>query len=520
MKTKLIVFIALGLHFILPIHQAIAQSCTQNNIVVERFTLRDANGNPFTPNDDYEIGDPVTGQIFIRFTGSSSNAYSLKTTYDIYVNGVLVVTQGYACLFNQQQVVLNTPIFVNNFTWNWGDVVEVRNVYVRWSTNSNSPCSGVSDGNSQCYFSGTGFVAAVPLFPDFNYTATYCNPLVQFEDLTVGGYPPYTYHWNFNGHGTSTAKNPSFSFPQPGSYPVTLSVTDNSGTVRSITKTVTIPVFNILVEITPSRVGASTGSIKVDVSGGNSPYTIAWQSDPAGYSGSVSGISSTYTITNVPSGNYIITVTDSIGCTVTENYFVEWSSILSQKWDLFEAKLNPDTRSVEIEWITTLEKYPCQYIIERSTGDISNFKDLGSVNGYGYNEAYGNYLYLDNDLPTSGGRVYYRIRTEDINQKVYMSKVISVLVPEYKILNESEWMAFPNPIEGNRLSLKYHGLLVSQDDQVQILISTVTGRSIKIMSANRQTLVLDDIIKDLPKGILLIEIVDGFKKETIRVVRK
>uniref|UniRef100_UPI003594052B T9SS type A sorting domain-containing protein n=1 Tax=Aquiflexum sp. TaxID=1872584 RepID=UPI003594052B len=309
-----------------------------------------------------------------------------------------------------------------------------------------------------------------------------------------------------------------FSFPQPGSYPVTLTTTDNSGTVRSVTNTVIIPVFNISVEITPSKINSSTGSIRVDVSGGNAPYTIAWQSDPAGHSGSVSGVSSSYTITNLPSGDYEVTVTDSSGCVVIENYFVEWSSILSQKWDLFEARLNQENRNVEIEWITTLEKYPCQYFIERSIGGISNFEDLGSVDGYGYNE--GVYRFLDNHLPPSGGRVYYRIRTEDITEKVYMSKVISVLVPEQKMVRESEWLAYPNPFEGNRLSIRFHGLPVSQDDQVQIFISTVTGKSIKTISANRQTIVLDDIIKDLPKGILLVEIIDGYKKETIRVVRK
>jgi len=520
MKTKLIIVLALGLYFILPIHQAISQSCPQNNIFVESFTLRNADGNPFTPNDNYEIGDPVTGQIFIRFSGSSTNAYSLKTTYDVYVNGELVVTQGYACLFNQQKVVLDTPVFVNNFTWNWGDVVEVRNVYIRWSTNSNSTCSEVSDGNSQCYYNGAGFVAAMPLFPDFNYIATYCNPLVQFGDLTVGGYPLYTYAWNFSGLGTSTAQNPSFNFPGPGSYDVSLTTTDNSGTVRVVTKNITIPVFDILVEITPSMTNSNTGTIKVDMSGGNAPYSIAWQSDPAGISGSVSGLSSSYTITNLSSGSYVISITDSIGCTVTENYIVEWSSILSQKWDLFQAKLNHDNQIVEIEWITTSEKSPCQYYIERSTGGISNFKDLGRVEGYGYNEDYGSYRFSDNHLPAAGGRVYYRIRTEDMNQKIYLSKVLSVLVPEQKAINESEWMAYPNPFEGNKLTLKFQGLPNHPDDQVQIFISTITGKSINSFVTKRQTIVLDDVIRDLPKGILVIEIVDGFKKEIIRVVRK
>lgn len=520
MKTKLAIIIVLGLHLILSFHTAFAQNCTQNNIYVERFTLRDDDGNPFSPNDDYEIGESVTGQIFVRFSGSSTNAYSLKTTYDIYVNGVLVVSQAEACLFNQQRIVLNTPIYVNNFTWNWGDIVEVRNVYVRWSTNAGTPCSSVSDGNSQCYYNGAGFIAAVPLFPDFDYVATFCNPHVQFEDLTVGGYPPYTYSWDFDGLGSSTAQNPSFSFPGVGSYPVTLNVTDNSGTVRTITNTVTIPTIAIQVEITPTKLNESNGSIKIDLSGGNAPYTISWESTPAGNSGSVSGIASSYTINNLPSGEYQITVTDAQGCVVVENYILEWTSILSQKWDFFEAKMSHDNMKVEIEWVTSNEKYPCIYYIERSIEGISKFEKVGSVEGFGFDEGYKKYTFLDNSLPPSGGRVYYRIMTTDQNNKVYLSKVISVLVPERKSLKETDWKAYPNPIEGNKLTISHHGNVFYPNEQFIISITTMNGKSLKTMVTEEKTLVLDDLVRDLPKGILLIEIVSGLKKETIRIIKK
>ncbi len=519
MKTKLIIIIALGLHLISPFQEAIAQSCTQNNIFVERFTLRDANGNPFSPNDNYEIGEPVTGQIFVRFSGNSTNAYSLKTSYDIYVNGVLVGSQN-ACLFNQQQIVLNTPIYVNNFTWNWGDVVEVRNVYIRWSTNANTPCSSVSDGNSQCYYSAAGFIAAVPLFPNFDYAATFCNPFVQFEDLTVGGYPPYTYSWNFGGLGGSTAKNPSFSFPDVGSYSVTLNVTDNSGTVRSITNTVTIPTIAIQVEITPTKINQSNGSIRLDLSGGNAPYTINWQSTPSGNSGSVSGIESTYTINNLPSGEYQITVTDAQGCVVVNNYTLEWTSILSQKWDLFEAKVSQDKTQVEIEWVTTNEKYPSIYYIERSIEGISKFEILGSVEGFGFDEGYKKYRFVDNNPPRSGGRIYYRIMTIDQNKKVYVSKVISVLVPEIDWPKGPEWTAFPNPIIGNKLTLKHHGSSNNISESFIITISTMNGKSLNTFVTDEKTLVLDDLARYLPKGILLIEIFNGSKKEYLRVIKR
>ncbi len=84
---------------------------------------------------------------------------------------------------------------------------------------------------------------------------TGCAPLtVQFEDISVNDWfaDIVSWSWDFNGLGTSTAQNPSFTFDNIGLYAVTLTATDSWGCSHTITKTdyidVTLPVASFVVD--------------------------------------------------------------------------------------------------------------------------------------------------------------------------------------------------------------------------------------------------------------------------------
>ena len=77
---------------------------------------------------------------------------------------------------------------------------------------------------------------------DFTFNpddATVLDPTIDFTNTSVGG---STYLWDFSGLGTSTAVNPSFTFPdlQGGSYNVCLNVASAIGCLDSICKIITI----------------------------------------------------------------------------------------------------------------------------------------------------------------------------------------------------------------------------------------------------------------------------------------
>ena len=80
-----------------------------------------------------------------------------------------------------------------------------------------------------------------------NDTVCIQTPTFNFSDASTGGVTPYTYSWNFGDGNTSTSANPSHTYASPGTYTVTLTVTDDAiaGT-QTDDSTLTVVVDNCL----------------------------------------------------------------------------------------------------------------------------------------------------------------------------------------------------------------------------------------------------------------------------------
>ena len=113
----------------------------------------------------------------------------------------------------------------------------------------------------------------------------------------VGGTSPYTYAWS-NGETTEDIS----SIPA-GLY--NLVVTDNLGCVQNISVTITQSPEIIINAITTTIecYGDNDATIDVTISGGVGPYQYQW-----------SNLATTLNLTNLSPDDYIITVTDGIGC--------------------------------------------------------------------------------------------------------------------------------------------------------------------------------------------------------------
>jgi len=57
------------------------------------------------------------------------------------------------------------------------------------------------------------------------------NEPVQLTGSASGGYPPYSYHWDFGDEETSEEQNPTHEYTSAGNYTVALTVTDDNETV-------------------------------------------------------------------------------------------------------------------------------------------------------------------------------------------------------------------------------------------------------------------------------------------------
>jgi uncharacterized protein (UPF0333 family) len=133
-----------------------------------------------------------------------------------------------------------------------------------------------------------------------------CNGTITTE-FTLGGTPPYTYHWS---NGATTADLTGLC---AGTY--NLTVTDSHSCDARSFRTITQPdllVIDPVAVITPAVCyGGSGGSIEITVTGGTLPYSFIWSNN-----------ATTQNISGLTAGCYTVTVTDANNCTDTESFCV------------------------------------------------------------------------------------------------------------------------------------------------------------------------------------------------------
>jgi PKD repeat protein len=121
------------------------------------------------------------------------------------------------------------------WAWNFGDggTSNLQNPSHTYSTPGTYTVSlTVTNSNGSDTETKTGYITAqTPVPPSANFTGTPTSgsaPLnVNFTDTSTGG--PTTWAWNFGDGGTSNLQNPSHTYSTPGTYTVSLTVTNSNG---------------------------------------------------------------------------------------------------------------------------------------------------------------------------------------------------------------------------------------------------------------------------------------------------
>ncbi|MES2394681.1 MAG: gliding motility-associated C-terminal domain-containing protein [Bacteroidota bacterium] len=126
--------------------------------------------------------------------------------------------------------------------------------------------------------------------------------------IPFGGTLPYTFSWTGSGSVSDTASGLS-----AGVYVVT--VTDANGCTSSQSNTLANP-DSLTISNVPTPASCNTiadGAIDVTVGGGTPGYTYQWSGGSA---------LTTQDLTGILIGSYDITVTDTNGCTITDNIII------------------------------------------------------------------------------------------------------------------------------------------------------------------------------------------------------
>jgi gliding motility-associated-like protein len=160
------------------------------------------------------------------------------------------------------------------------------------------------------------FTARAQVHASFSASpASGCSPLlVQFSDLSAGN--PVSWKWTLGNGNTSTIQNPSAAYFSPGTYTVTLVVTDASGKTDSLTRSQYISVY-----------GNPAVSFKASDTTGCLPLPVGFTDQSTGPGGSISqwkwdfGDGNTASSENpshtyTAAGNFNVTlqVTSNFGC--------------------------------------------------------------------------------------------------------------------------------------------------------------------------------------------------------------
>lgn len=301
-----------------------AKASGKLNFAIRAFTLA---GLPTTADFDWSLfalaGPPNTGNCNSK-TQISCNFSGTATVFGI-PGATGMATPNYT------SAAFNPGVDVVNGNWYMLLVDQFSNTTpllfsVQFTGNPESP-----------YINSTP--AIFDNRPDFavnNISA--CGGTFSFTNSSVAAAGIASYSWNFGDGSTSTATSPNHTYVTPGTYYVTLTVTDNNGCKSDIRKVVvfnnTPPVVNTAgILVLPSCSDANNGSISVTtigattpgVTGGTAPYTFELVSpSPMIRAPQASG-----TFTGLQPGSYTVKVTDACGKTATNTTTITVSQIIT-----------------------------------------------------------------------------------------------------------------------------------------------------------------------------------------------
>ncbi len=201
--------------------------------------------------------------------------------------------------------------------------------------------------------------------------------------------------WSNN---TSTA---STTVTTPNTYSVTVTDPSNGCTASDevVVLSKGVPILNLTSNDNPCP-DAAKGFVSAFVSGGNAPYNYSWSNGAA-----------TSIITSLHGGNYVVTVTDANGCSISQSVQIAEGNNLTIT----------NLTTLEVSLGETIQLYP---IVTGGTSPLS------------YTWTPANYLSCSNcssPLVNTLNNISYTLLVEDTNGCKAESKVTIQVIPDYEL---------------------------------------------------------------------------------------
>ena len=196
-------------------------------------------GNTSTlENPSYQYTYPGTFTVTLNATNAGGSNITTQTGF------ITVLSPSPVAKFTASPTSGTVPLTVQ-FTdmstnsptsWNWsfgdGNTSTLENPsYQYTSPGTYAVTLNATNAGGSNTITQTGFITVLPTPPVAKFTASPTSgtvPLtVQFTDTSTGS--PTSWDWSFGDGNTSTLENPSYQYTYPGTYTVTLNVTNTGG---------------------------------------------------------------------------------------------------------------------------------------------------------------------------------------------------------------------------------------------------------------------------------------------------
>ncbi len=165
-----------------------------------------------------------------------------------------------------------------------------------------------------------------------------------------------------------------------------------------------------------------------------------------------------------------------------------------------------------LRWSTASEKNNDYFELERSIDNAETFELIGTLAGKGTSQTLSSYTFEDREAQI--GKNYYRLKQVDFDGTITYHPDLVLLELESKG-DFLDFDVFPNPVEDQLINLK---IFKNNNEPVQIRFYDVNG---KICLTHEDSLLSFQLQTDrLSSGVYIIEIVQGFRRVTKRVVIK
>lgn len=242
------------------------------------------------------------GGGFVRFPNGTEAAGSVRAidpatgAYRWSVPTAGIVRAGLA---TADGFVVDAPARNDNLT-GWVEVRSAANGSLLFSVATNRTVDGppsIADGIllfgiGNLSLGGPGYLRAFALpvgVPPPSLASAGTPGSYTFEERPAGGVLPYTFRWSFGDGTTSTLAGGTHSFPGPGAYAVSVTVTDAAGRSGAALENVTVPDPPLSITgftaTPPALVVGNATEIAVTSSGGFGVLSYAYPSLPTGCAG-------------------------------------------------------------------------------------------------------------------------------------------------------------------------------------------------------------------------------------------